>query len=135
MPPLARRYLKTAVAFTILSVLTGMHMSSAIHIGSGVMHRWYVSAHTHLVLVGGMALAVCGVALWKLPPAPRERPRLDGALYGLLVLSTLVRFAGECTLGYLAPEPAWLHWTVHVAATAQGLALVVFLLRLWPRLR
>lgn len=135
MPPLARRYLKTAIVFTILSVLTGIHMSSAVHLGSGVMHRWYVSAHTHLVLVGGLVFAVCGVALWKLPPAERERPRLDGALYAALVASTLVRFSGECTLGYLVPEPVWMHQTVHSAATLQGLALVVFLARLWPRLR
>ncbi|MFT7484947.1 MAG: heme/copper-type cytochrome/quinol oxidase subunit 1 [Candidatus Paceibacteria bacterium] len=137
MPPLARRYLKTAFAFGILGVLTGMHMSSALHLQLGSMHRWYLSAHTHIMLVGFAMLAANSLALCLLPEAPggsRHRPGLDKLAYWLITLCTLGRFSFEAAIGYMSPEPGWMHQTINAVATLQGLGLIVFWVNQWPRI-
>ena len=76
MPPLARRYLRTAIAFLVLGVLTGLHMSSARHLSAGGFHASYIVAHTHVVLIGFVVMAVMALCLWKLPAA---KPRVAGS--------------------------------------------------------
>lgn len=137
MPALARRYLKTAILLGVLGILTGMHMSSAVHLGAGAMHRYYTSAHTHLMLVGFSLMVGMGVALWKLPEpraGSRHRPLFDELAYWIIVAGTLVRFTLECWIGYLEPEPTWMHETITVASIAQGSGLILFLLNQWPRI-
>jgi heme/copper-type cytochrome/quinol oxidase subunit 1 len=138
MPPLARRYLKTAIAFGVIGILTGMHMSTAQHLGAGSMHRFYVSAHTHVMLVGFSLMGAFGVALWKLPeprPGSFHRPALDRLAYWTITLGTLVRFVAECWIGYEDPEPVWLHQTINAFAIVQGSGLILFLVNQWPRVQ
>lgn len=138
MPPLARRYFKTAVAFGVLGILTGMHMSSAQHLGAGDMHRFYVSAHTHVMLVGFSLMVGYGVALWKLPeprPGSFHRPRYDVIAYWLITVGTLVRYVMESWVGYEDPEPKWMHQTINAFAMLQGAGLILFLVNQWPRIR
>ncbi|MFT7667576.1 MAG: heme/copper-type cytochrome/quinol oxidase subunit 1 [Planctomycetota bacterium] len=137
MPPLARRFLKTAIAMGILAVLTGMHMASALHLGHGQMHRYYASAHTHLMLVGSAMMVCMGLAIWKLPQAPagsRHRPGLDVLAYWLVTICSLGRFTFECWVGYLNPEPAWMHQVIHASSFVQGLGLILFMVNQWPRI-
>jgi hypothetical protein len=137
MPPLARRFFKTAILFGILGILTGMHMSSAQHLGAGAMHRFYVSAHTHVMLVGFSLMVGLGVALWKLPQARAgsfHRPFLDGISYWLISAGTLVRFVMETWIGYEDPEPSWMHQTINAFAMVQGAGLLLFLVNQWPRI-
>jgi len=137
MPPLARLYLKTSFAFGILGVATGMHMSSALHLHSGSMHRWYLSAHTHLLLVGFALLAADSLALCLLPAAPpgsRHRPGFDRLAYWIITLSTAGRFGLESALGYFASEPVWMHQAIFAISTAQGLGLILFWINQWPRI-
>ncbi len=138
MPPLARLYLKTAFAFGILGVLTGMHMSSALHMQAGNMHRWYISAHTHVMLVGFALLAANSLALCLLPSAPansRHRHAWDVLAYWLITLGTLVRFALESALGYFPEEPVWMHQVILITSTLSGIGLIVFWINQWPRIR
>lgn len=138
MPRLARWFLKTAFAFGILGVLTGMHMSSAQHLSAGFMHRWYVSAHTHMMLVGFALMASNSLALCLLPAAPegsRHRPGFDTLAFWLIALGTLTRFCFESALGYLAPEPAWVHHVILASSTIAGLGLILFWINQWPRIR
>lgn len=138
MPALARRFLKTAIAFAVLGIMTGMHMSTAQHLGAGDMHRYYVPAHTHIMLVGFLMMVGMGVALWKLPePAAgsTHRAALDGLAYWLVSIGTLVRFSFESWIGYLNPEPTWMHQTINAFATIQGIGLILFLVHQWPRIR
>ena len=73
MPPIPRRaryFLKTAIWFLVLGVLTGLHMSSAKHLDAGGMHWPYVVAHTHLILIGFFLMGTMGSAIWLLPSPP-----------------------------------------------------------------
>lgn len=137
MPPLARRFLKTAIAFGVLGIMTGMHMSTALHLGAGEMHRYYASAHTHIMLVGCSMMLGMGIALWKLPEAPtgsRHQPWLDATSYWLVTLCSLGRYSFECWIGYLNPEPTWMHQAITVLSQIQGLGLILFLVNQWPRI-
>lgn len=136
MPPLARRFLKTSFLFGGLAILTGMHMGSALHLRAGEMHRYYLSAHTHLVLVGFFLMMWMALLLWKLPEAPagsRYKPGLMPVVYWALTLSSIARFLGESALGYFAPEPEWLHQAVFAASIVQGTSVIAFLVNLLPR--
>ncbi len=138
MPSLARLYLKTAFALGILGVLTGMHMSSALHMDAGAMHRWYISAHTHIMLVGFGMMAANSLALCLLPSAPensRNRPGWDLLAYWLITLGTLARFSFESALGYFPEEPEWMHQVILWSSTIAGIGLIVFWINQWPRIR
>lgn len=137
MPPLAQRFFKTAIAMGVLGIMTGMHMTTALHLGKGSMHRYYNSAHTHLMLVGCAMMVGMGVCLWKLPAAPansRHRPAFDQVAYWVVTLSSLVRYSLECWIGYLDPEPSWMHQAITWSSTIQGLGLILFLVNQWPRI-
>ena len=137
MPPLSRRYLKTSFVFGILAILTGMHMGSALHLQAGSMHRYYSSAHTHMVLVGFFLMMWMSFLLWKLPTAPtgsRYKPGLMVLCWWLMMLSTSARFLFECWIGYLVPEPDWLHNAIFTAAMVQGTTVIAFLINLMPRI-
>jgi heme/copper-type cytochrome/quinol oxidase subunit 1 len=137
MPPLARRFLKTAFLFGALGIMTGMHISSALHLQAGDTHRYYISAHTHLVLVGFVLMMCMAGLLWKLPPAPegsRYKPGLMPVVYWLLVSCTLGRYLLESGIGYMEPEPDWLHQLIFYVSCLQGLAVITFFVNLWPRL-
>jgi len=138
MPPLARRYLRTAIAFAILGVMTGMHMSSALHLKAGEMHRYYLSAHAHVMLVGFSLMVAMSVALWKLPEAPagsRYRPSLMRLAYWLTSVGTLLRYLSESWIGYQTPEPESVHRFIYAAGMVQGTGILIFLVNLLPRIR
>jgi heme/copper-type cytochrome/quinol oxidase subunit 1 len=136
MPPLPRRFFTTALVYLVLGALTGLHMSTALHFGAGRMHGYYVSAHTHVLLVGFLLMSVMGVALWKLPPAPeRARPRRSwaGAAYWGLTLGTALRYLAEVWVGYQGFRS--LHTAAVLGSTLQALAVLAFAREVWPRLR
>ena len=70
MPKIASLYIKTSIWFFATGVFTGLHMATAHHFGMGEMHAYYVPAHTHIVLIGGLVMCGMGFALWLLPSAP-----------------------------------------------------------------
>lgn len=137
MPPLAARYLRTALAFLVLGVLTGLHMATAHHFGLGEMHPYYVPAHTHVLLIGFLLMALMGVALWKLPAPARAsaaRERLARACYWALTLGTLLRYTAETTLGYVLTA-SWLRYVIVGGMLVQSLAILACCGLVWPRLR
>lgn len=133
MPTLARRCFRTSVLFLVLGVLTGLHMSSAVHLGAGEMHSDYLPAHTHVLLVGFLLLAFAGAALWKLPRGTERRERFAEFAYLAVAVGTAARYGFEVASGY---HPAhWIHVSVFVASSAQSFGLLLFGWILWPRLR
>ncbi len=139
MPRISRVYLKTALAFLLLGVFTGLHISSAKHLAAGSTHPPYVVAHTHILMIGFFLMSAMGVALWKLPDAPansRYRVGLAWAVYAMLVPSSIARFLLEIWLGYYPaahgePIPS----AIFGVSCVQVLALTLFVWNLWPRIR
>ncbi len=137
MPPVVRRYIKTAFVFLLLGLLTGAIMS----IDQGLLGRpvplFLIAAHTHALLVGFMFMMIVGVATWMFPRLARGdtryRPGVAEAVYWILMLSTALRFAGEVTAAY-RPFPGL--WPIITAGRlGQVLGGILFVANIWPRVR
>jgi hypothetical protein len=100
-PPLARRYFKASVAFFVYGILIGLHISSALHLGLGTFRGGYVAAHTHVLLIGFVAMLLAGLALWRFPePKPASWIWLPKAAWWMLVLTVVGRSTSEILTGY-----------------------------------
>ena len=137
MPPLVRRYLKTAIAFLMIGVGLGVYLLARRELAGVWADPWWISAHTHLILVGFVLMMILGVALWMFPRPAKEDtrfdPRLAEAAYWCLALGTAVRAGGELAHGGLA-APA-LRVAIVVAGAAQALGLALFFWNMWTRIR
>ncbi|HEU5169546.1 MAG TPA: hypothetical protein VFU46_03360 [Gemmatimonadales bacterium] len=137
MDPLVRRYLKTAIGFLAAGLLLGAVMLVRRELYGGYASRWWISAHTHALLVGFVMMMIQGVALWMFPRPERGdaryRAELAEAAYWLMAVSTLARLAGELLRPAVAAPP--LRWLVVAAGLGQVAGLLLFFANLWPRIR
>jgi hypothetical protein len=137
MPPLVRRYLKTAIAFLLFGVGLGVYMLARRELVGIWPTPWWASAHTHAILVGFVMMMILGVALWMFPRPAKEDTRFDlglaEAAYWCVTLGTAARVAGEL----LRPEStaAWLRWAVVLGGAAQAAGLALFFWTMWTRIR
>lgn len=125
MPPIALRYLRASFAFLIWGILIGLHLSAALHLGHGGHGAGYLSAHTHVQMVGFLLMGIAGVALWKLPePAPGTHAAVPRVSWWALVVLVLARSTLEVLSSYV--HWSWLHPGVFWVSCAE--ALVIFVL-------
>ena len=124
-------------AFTtemIFGVGLGVYMLARRELGGVWPTPWWISAHTHAILVG-FVMMILGVALWMFPrPAKDDRhfdPRLAEVAYWLLAMGTVARVGGELVRPFSAV--AALRWVVGGGAQALGIAL--FFWTMWTRIR
>lgn len=136
MPPLVRRYLRTAIAFLAIGLALGVWIMAAREFGVGLPAR-AISAHTHVLLVGFVMFMICGVALWMFPrPAKddaRYRPERAEAAWWCLVVGTGGRVVLELTLP--APGSAVLRWLLVACGVLQAVGLLLFFTTMLPRIR
>jgi heme/copper-type cytochrome/quinol oxidase subunit 1 len=137
VPPLVRRFLKTAIHFLLFGIGLGVYMLARRELDGAWASPWWISAHTHALLVGFVMMMILGVALWMFPRPVREDrrfdPRLAEAAYWLLMLGTTARVAGEL----LRPSSAaaGIRWTIVAGGAAQALGLASFFWTMWSRIR
>ena len=137
MPPLVRRYLKTAIIFLAAGLTTGF----ALLVRRELLGIWpspyLITAHVHAVLVGFVLMMILGVALWMFPRAAREDTRYDPRAaelaWWLLTGGTALRFGTEL-MRSTANTPI-LRWVVVLAALSQLLGAGVFFWTMWSRIR
>jgi len=136
MPPLARRFLRTALAFLASGLVLGVWLLAAREYALPVPAR-IRSAHTHLVLVGFVIMTIGGVALWMFPrPAKgdtRYRPLLAEWAYWLAAGGTALRALLELSLPFPAAELGRL--VLLVAGGVQAGGVLLIFLALLPRIR
>lgn len=137
MPPLVRRYIKTAIVYLVFGLLLGLHIGAAEYCGWGSLRQPYVVAHTHVLLLGFLLMLIMGVALWMFPqPAGHDRraqdPRAEFAWW-LVTVGVCARTLGEITSAY------WMSHALGVAifwaSACEALGVIVFFVNLWPRIR
>ena len=137
MSPLVRRFLKTAIGFLILGIALGVCMLIRRELQGAWPSPWWISAHTHAILVGFVILMIFGVALWMFPrPGKDERPfdpRFAEAAYWLITLGTAARVVGELARGHTAAAPVI--WAVVGGGIAQALGMALFFWAMWGRIR
>ena len=136
MPPLVRRYLKTAIAFLGAGLLVGAWLLAAREFALPAPMR-IMSVHTHLLLVGFVMFMISGVALWMFPrPAKgddRYRPWLAEWAYWLLLAGTAGRAALELTASPSATVAT--RAAIVTAGVVQLAGLLLFFVMMLPRIR
>lgn len=137
MPPLVRRYLKTAILF----LAAGLTIGFTLLIRRELLGVWpgpyLVTAHVHAMLVGFVLMMILGVALWMFPRAARDDTRYDPRAaeraYWLVTGGTVLRLGSELLRSEWG-HPA-LRWTVVFAALSQVAGVGVFFWTMWSRIR
>jgi cbb3-type cytochrome oxidase subunit 1 len=137
MPPLVRRFLKTAIVFLVIGIALGVYMLARRELAGTWPSPWWTSAHTHAILVGFVMMMIAGVALWMFPrPAKDDThfdPRLADGAYWFLTAGTAVRLAGE--LARPLSAATGVRWMIVAAGGAQALGLGLFFWTMWTRIR
>jgi cbb3-type cytochrome oxidase subunit 1 len=137
VPPLVRRYLKTAIGSLLFGIGLGLYMLVRREIGGVWPTPWWVSAHTHAILVGFVMMMILGVALWMFPRPGRDDRQFDTrkaeAAYWLITLGTAVRLAGELLRPASGAMPV--RWGVVAGGAAQTIGLALFFYAMWSRIR
>jgi len=64
MHSLARRFLKTAIAFLVVGLALGVWLLVRRELAGDAISARELSAHTHALLVGFVMMMIAGVALW-----------------------------------------------------------------------
>ena len=137
MPPITRLFVKTALAYFVLALLTGMlitiHPLTAAVPFIGALSPVYF----HLFMVGWVTQLIAGVAYWMFPKFTKEQPRgYDGlawATYWLLNIGLILRVLAE-PMQAVNPQPWW-GWLVVAAAVLQWLGGMAFVANTWPRVK
>ncbi len=137
MPPLVRRYIKTAFAFLVVGLVLGAWIIVGEFVVGAYPPRLFITAHVHLLLVGFMLMIVMGVATWMFPrPArddPRYRPELAELVYWVMTAATAMRGAAEIVAG-LWPTPV-LRVVIAACGLGQLAGAALFVLNMWSRVR
>ncbi|MDQ2670403.1 MAG: cbb3-type cytochrome c oxidase subunit I [Gemmatimonadota bacterium] len=137
MPPLVRRYLKTAILFLAVGLTIGLTLLVRRELLGIWPAPYLVTAHVHAVLVGFVVMMIFGVALWMFPRAARDDTRYDPraaeVAYWLVTSGTALRMLAELLRSEWS-HPA-LRWAVVGAALAQVLGAGVFFRAMWSRIR
>jgi cbb3-type cytochrome oxidase subunit 1 len=137
MSPLVRRFLKTAIGFLIFGIGLGVYMLIRRELLDAWASPWWISAHTHAILVGFVILMIFGVALWMFPRPAKDEPQFDPrfaeAAYWLITLGTAARVI--CELARAHTAAAAVRWIVVLGGCAQALGMALFFWAMWGRIR
>jgi hypothetical protein len=134
VPTLTRWMVKAGLLWLVAALLLGiaMQLPMAASVPS-LQVAW--PTYLHLLVVGWLTQLIFGVAFWLFPRYSAERPRgsdrLGWATFFLLNLGLVLRLLGEPrrALGGDA------HVSLVVSSVAQLLAVWIFVLNTWPRVR
>ena len=137
MHSLARRFLKTAIAFLVIGIALGVWLLWRRELGDAAISQRELSAHTHALLVGFVMMMIAGVALWMFPrPAAddaRYKPQLAVFAWWLIAPGTALRIAGELFAGF-EPTRA-IRIAIVIGGIAQAVGLVLVFWTIFPRIR
>lgn len=132
-----RYFVKTSLAFLVIGILTGLHMSFAKYISQQGYTQELISAHTHVILVGSVMMMIMGVALWFFPRAEKDdkkyNPDLILATYWIMTVSTALRFIFQVIGAYYYMP--WVNVVIVIFSTFQVLAMILFFYSMWGRIR
>jgi heme/copper-type cytochrome/quinol oxidase subunit 1 len=132
-----RYFVKTAVIFLIIGILSGLYMSAAKNIFHTPFGPELISAHAHIILVGSVMMMIMGVALWFFPRAEKTDRKYNPALilvtYWLMSISTATRFIFQSAAGFIYID--WINIMITITSTFQAIAIILFFFSIWGRIR
>lgn len=132
-----RYFIKTAIIFLIVGLLSGLYMVAAKYLFNTGYPYNLITAHAHIILVGFVMMMIMGVALWFFPKASKDdrkyKPEIILIIYGMMTISTTVRFIAEIANGYLNDPISGK--IIFAASAGQILSFLLFFYSIWGRIR
>lgn len=133
-----RYFIKTSIIFLIAGILSGLYMLIERNYFNTYPHPDLVSAHTHVILVGSVMMMIIGVALWFFPRAEKDdkfyKPNVILITYYLMTVSTVIRFTSQVVSSFIEPSEV-LKFFLTISAAGQVLAMIIFFISMWGRIR
>jgi hypothetical protein len=133
-----RYFIKTSIIFLVIGILSGLYMMIARNYFDVWPNPDFVSAHTHIILVGSVMMMIMGVALWFFP-----RPEKDDKYYNsnvilfdyfLIAISTFIRFIFQIVSSFNPPNNL-IKLIITISSSAQVLGIIIFFISMWGRIR
>lgn len=132
-----RYFIKTSIIFLVIGLLTGLYMSFCANVFKTGYGAELISAHTHLMLVGGVIMMIMGVALWFFPRPEKEdtryNPDVISVSYWIMTISTSLRYISQVISSF--EELQFIRWLITIFSLGQIIAIVVFFYGMWSRIR
>jgi hypothetical protein len=132
MPKLTRWFLKAALLYLLLGLISGILL--ALPIGKQTSGAFPI--YIHALVFGWLTQLIFGVALWMFPKYSPTNPRghewLGWATFILLNLGLILRIIFE---PLQASSSSFIGWMLVLAATLQWLSGVAFVANTWVRVR
>jgi hypothetical protein len=137
VPKITRWYLKTALLYLVLSLLTGVVLAARGVLRLPAAFAGLSPVYFHLLMVGWVTQLIFGVVFWMFPkqsPArPRGSERLAWATYVLLNGGLMLRALAE---PWMTAAPGGLPGSLlAVSAMLQWLAGLGFVANTWGRVK
>ncbi len=132
-----RYFIKTSIIFLITGILTGLYMSISLNVFNTSYPTGFISAHTHIILVGSVMMMIMGVALWFFPRAIKDdkkyQPDIIWGVYFIMTLATAFRFITEILTSLF--NLTSFRGIISFFSLLQVLALILFFYSIWGRIR
>lgn len=132
-----RYFIKTAIIFLIVGLIAGLFMLTSKYLFEFYYPFGLISAHTHIILIGFVMMMIMGVAIWFFPRAEKEdkkyKPTLILLIYGLITISTAIRFISEVVFAYL--NDPYSKILIFISSTGQVFSFILFFYSIWGRIR
>ncbi len=137
MPIVTRTFVKTALVYFVVALLTGMLVAARPVLELPPLVIGLTPVYFHLFMVGWVTQLIIGIAYWMFPKYRRDMPRgydsLAWTTYALLNLGLLLRLVAE-PAQTVSPAPSW-GWLLALSALLQWLGGLAFVANTWPRVK
>ncbi len=137
MPTLTRYFIKTAMVYLVLALLTALLLSAQPVLNLSPSIAVIRPVYFHLFMLGWVTELIIGVAYWMFPKFSKENPRRNErvawGVYILLNVGLVLRAIGE-PLSALQPEFN-AGWILALSAVLQLVAGWGFIFNTWDRVK
>lgn len=138
MPTFVRYYIKTALAFFLLSLLLGVLLIGQPVLGLPAFLASSFATYLHLFVVGWITQLIFGVSIWMFP-SPDHGGRYGNesvvwAIYWTLNIGLLLRFVGEPGKR-IAQTAVIFNWILVGSALLQWVSGVLYAYHIWGRVK
>lgn len=137
MPPITRVFIKAALAYFVIALLTGVLLAAAPWLPMPLWIAALNPVYFHLFMVGWVTQLIAGVAYWMFPKFSRQQPRgsdrLAWSTFALLNLGLALRIIAE-PANTLTPGGVW-GYLLAASAVLQWLGGAAFVSNTWPRVK
>ena len=137
MPPLTRYFIKTALIYFVLALITGVLLLARNAIDLPPEIASLSPVYFHLLMVGWVTQLIFGMLFWMLPKYSKDKPRGNErwvwAAYLFINVGLVLRMFGEPLVSI---RPDWnLGWLLMLSALLQLIGGWSFLINAWSRVK